>query len=227
MAVQIIAWMVSGLYFSLVPIETVRGEHLTRPAQSLNGVSLDQLLPPARAEVALQSFYPGGEIQAIDIHQLLERTSYRVSMLVDGVQTTRLVDARTGELQPRLTASQAEEIATYALIQPAAIRSVSLLEQALPGSEYRGRALPLWQVSFDHPADLSLYIDAWTGELVARRTGRWRLFDFLWMLHIMDFDTRDDFNTPLLQVAAALGLIVALSGLLFWGMTTRLFRRSA
>jgi hypothetical protein len=45
------------------------------------------------------------------------------------------------------------------------------------------------------------------------------------MLHIMDFDTRDDFNHRLLQIAAALGLIIALSGLVFWAMTTRLFRR--
>jgi hypothetical protein len=45
------------------------------------------------------------------------------------------------------------------------------------------------------------------------------------MLHIMDFDTRDNFNQPLLQVAAALGLVIALSGVVFWAMTTRLFRR--
>ena len=40
----------------------------------------------------------------------------------------------------------------------------------------------------------------------------------------MDFDDRDDFNTPLLQVAAVLGLLVAMTGLVFWAMTTRLFR---
>ena len=44
------------------------------------------------------------------------------------------------------------------------------------------------------------------------------------MLHIMDFDERDDFNTPLLQIAAALGVLLALSGLIYWAMTTRLFR---
>ena len=65
------------------------------------------------------------------------------------------------------------------------------------------------------------------GELLARRTDRWRIFDFLWMLHIMDFDTRDDFNHPLLQLAAVLGLIIALSGVVFWAMTTRLFRRAS
>ena len=29
MAVQVIAWMVSGFYFSIFPIEEIRGEHLT------------------------------------------------------------------------------------------------------------------------------------------------------------------------------------------------------
>jgi hypothetical protein len=45
------------------------------------------------------------------------------------------------------------------------------------------------------------------------------------MLHIMDFDTRDNFNHPLLQIASALGLVIALSGVVFWAMTTKLFRR--
>jgi hypothetical protein len=50
------------------------------------------------------------------------------------------------------------------------------------------------------------------------------VFDFLWMLHIMDFQTRDDFHHPLLQIAAALGLIVALGGVVLWALTTPVFR---
>ena len=99
------------------------------------------------------------------------------------------------------------------------------LLEAAPGSEIRGRRLPVWKVDFSEPESLSVYVDPHTGEIVARRTTRWRVFDFLWMLHIMDFDERDDFNTPLLQVAAVLGLLIALSGLVYWAMTTRLFRR--
>ena len=40
----------------------------------------------------------------------------------------------------------------------------------------------------------------------------------------MDFSERDDFNHPLLQIAAALGLIVALGGVILWLLTTSLFR---
>jgi hypothetical protein len=45
------------------------------------------------------------------------------------------------------------------------------------------------------------------------------------MLHIMDFETREDFNHLLLQIAAVLGLVIALSGVILWAVTTRVFRR--
>ena len=35
MALQIIAWMASGLYFSLFPIAEIRGEHLTRAPEGI------------------------------------------------------------------------------------------------------------------------------------------------------------------------------------------------
>jgi uncharacterized iron-regulated membrane protein len=101
------------------------------------------------------------------------------------------------------------------------------VEEAAPDAEIRGRDLPLWKVGFSVPESLNLYIEPWTGELVARRTARWRVFDFLWMLHIMDFEERDDFNTLLLHLAAALGLVLGITGLIYWLMTTRLFRKRA
>ena len=136
-----------------------------------------------------------------------------------------MVDARSGEILPFLGVAEATQIAEVSLRTAGVVSVVELLKEPKAGSEYRGRQLPVWRVSFEEPENLNLYIDGWTGEIVARRTSRWRIFDFLWMLHIMDFDERDDFNTPLLQLAAALGLLVALSGLIFWAMTTRLFRR--
>jgi uncharacterized iron-regulated membrane protein len=91
--------------------------------------------------------------------------------------------------------------------------------------EFRGRDQAAWRAVFDRPESLRLYLDPWTGEILARRTSRWRLFDFLWMLHIMDYDTRDDFNHPLLQIAALAGLLVALSGLVYWFLVNGTRRR--
>ena len=52
-----------------------------------------------------------------------------------------------------------------------------------------------------------------TDPFVARRNDWWRLFDFVWMLHIMDYETRDDFNHPLLIATAATALLFVVSGL--------------
>ena len=35
-----------------------------------------------------------------------------------------------------------------------------------------------------------------TGEIAARRTAWWRFYDFMWGLHIMDLQTREDAHNP-------------------------------
>jgi len=125
-----------------------------------------------------------------------------------------------------LSAEQARAIAEGWLKTPSSAQSVEWIEELAQSPEIRGRDLPVWKVAFEQPGAINLYLHPWTGELLARRTQQWRIFDFLWMLHIMDFDTRDNFNHPLLQVAAALGLLVALGGVVLWAVSSRLFRRS-
>ncbi|NIM71568.1 MAG: peptidase M4 [Xanthomonadales bacterium] len=228
MALQIVAWMASGLYFAWFPIETIRGEHLTVGPGPLTAAHLDGLMAPDQAWRTVAA----GQAVAVEPRQVSlvvreEEPWYRITAVAAGESApfTRMVHARSGLEAPFLEAAQASRLAEAALRVPGTVRSVELLETVAPGAEYRGRDLPVWRVSFAEPESLNLYIDGWTGEVVARRTARWRIFDFLWMLHIMDFETRDDFNTPLLQVAAALGLLVALTGVVFWAMTTRLLRR--
>ncbi len=226
MAIQILAWMVSGLYFAIFPIQTIRGEHLTSEAEGLQAVDFSEMVPVwvAWNNVATEL---GEELEPVSI-SLAERdgkTWYRVAGRLGDQSLVRLVNGFTGQVAPPIEADDAVRIASRRLLDEGVLESVDWITEAGTGSEIRGRRLPLWRVAYSEPESLSLYIDPWTGEIVARRTTRWRIFDFLWMLHIMDFDDRDDFNTPLLQIAAALGFVVALSGLIFWVMTTRLFRR--
>ena len=125
---------------------------------------------------------------------------------------------------PMLTEAAAERRARSWLVSPLEPGAAEWIEEVEPDSEIRGRALPVWKVAFAQPESLNLYLDPWTGEILARRTDRWRVFDFFWMLHIMDFEARDNFSHPLLQIAAALGLIIALSGVVLWVLTTRVLR---
>ena len=226
MALQIVAWTGSGLYFSIVPIETIRGEHLTRPPETLAGTDFSGLVPLAVARDRLVgTLEPGAVVEAVTVQARDRVVHYRMSGTAGGVRFTRLVDATTGEPLPPLDSNAALETAQAALVTRGTVAGVDWVDSLAPGAEARGRDLPLWRVRFEAPESLNLYVDPWTGDIAARRTARWRIFDFLWMLHIMDFDERDDFNSPLLQVAASLGLLVALSGIAFWAMTTKLLRR--
>ena len=49
--------------------------------------------------------------------------------------------------------------------------------------------------------------------MTARRNDRWRVFDFFWMLHVMDYRERENFNHPLLISMAGLALATVLAGL--------------
>jgi uncharacterized iron-regulated membrane protein len=79
-------------------------------------------------------------------------------------------------------------------------------------AEYRG-PLPAWRVDFADGAARSFYVAADTGAVAARRSTLWRVYDFLWGLHIMDWRGHEDFNSPLLVAATLLGLVVVVSGI--------------
>lgn len=226
LALQILAWMISGFYFALFPIEKIRGEHLAPPPATFDWQQLAGSISP---DVAWQSVMTEvGEtasLQSIELSLVNGEVAYLVTGSVGQAPFVRRVRTKNGSLLPMIDQQTARSIAIASTTIDESIKSVELVDDERPGSEYRGRRLPLWRVAFSGPDALNVYIDAWTGEVTARRTQGWRIFDFLWMLHIMDFDERDDFNTPLLQVSALLGLLLALSGLVYWGMTTRLFRR--
>jgi uncharacterized iron-regulated membrane protein len=230
MALQIVAWMASGLWFAIYPIETIRGEHLTRPPEELQAGSQAslprELAAPAKLHKVLDEHFAGDwALSSVQLQQRNGAIVWRVSGTSGGQAFVRLLAGDGTSVLPGLTAAAAERQALDWLVGPGAVRSVEWIEQVEADAEIRGRAPPFWKVSFSTPESLNLYLDPWTGEILARRTARWRVFDFLWMLHIMDFETRDDFNHPLLQTAAALGLIIALSGLVLWALTTTAFGR--
>jgi hypothetical protein len=52
--------------------------------------------------------------------------------------------------------------------------------------------------------------------VTARRSTLWRVYDFLWSLHIMDFKNHEDFNTPLLIVATGLALAMVVTGIILF-----------
>jgi len=225
MALQLLAWMGSGLFFALSPIETIRGSHLVDEAELLAPEGLAGLISPREAwRQTAAAMGSDATLETVSLTTIEGTTWYRVAGTAAGEDFVRLVHGRTGDLAPRLGEQDARRIAQAALADVGVVESVELVTEEQPGSEFRGRALPLWLVRFTAPESLHLYVDPWSRDVVAARTTRWRIFDFLWMLHIMDYGDRDDFNTPVLQAAAALGLVIVLSGVVYWFLTSRVLR---
>lgn len=79
---------------------------------------------------------------------------------------------------------------------------------------------PLWRVRFDDNVATTLYVSPNTGERLATRHALWRAFDMMWMLHIMDYRTREDIGNPLLRAASVLGLALVVVGLLLVSRVT-------
>ena len=80
-----------------------------------------------------------------------------------------------------------------------------------PDTEYRG-ATPVWRVSYDDEDSARVYISPITGEVIGTTNSMWRLHDFVWMLHIMDYDERRDYNNWILRAVAIMGGLFALTG---------------
>ena len=73
--------------------------------------------------------------------------------------------------------------------------------------------------------DLTVYLSAETGQIGAFRTTKWRIFDFLWMLHTMDYEARDNINNYILRGFSILGIATILSGFTLFFISSKFVRR--
>ena len=222
---QLLLWTLSGLYFSWNDIEKVRGEHLAAGPAAL-ALNDPTLLPPHVVATLLTQRVPAIEkITSISLRPLLNDTVYEIRYSVDGQARYGLVDARTGAARSPLGRDEAVAVARADFVPEAAVLKTELVEEVGNHSEYRDRELPAYRVEFDHPSGTRVYVSADRGIVTARRNNTWRVFDFLWMFHIMDYQTRDNINNLILRVLSILGLTTVVSGYLLWGFTSRFLRR--
>jgi len=190
----ILMWCVTGLVMVARPIEEVRGEHLRSPHAALDpsGIVFPRTIGEPIHEARLVA-QPDGP-----------------AWIVTGADGGRWrYSARFGTATPPVVEDEARRIAEAAYAGEASLRRVTYLPAGEAPTEARVSAA-VWQAKF---ADgTSLYIDDATGEVLALRTGQWRLYDAMWGLHIMDLQTREDTHHPILILFAALSALGAMLG---------------
>jgi hypothetical protein len=197
----VLMWAVTGLVMVARPIEAVRGEHLRAapaaidPGQVRFPATVGE--PIVEARLVAQ---PGGPAWIVTAASG-QRWRYA---------------ARTGAAAAPVVEAEARRIAEAAYAGTAPFAGASYRPAGEAPLEARSSGA-VWQARF---ADgTHVYIDDATGEVLALRTGGWRLYDFLYGLHVMDPQTHEDAHNPFAVTFAALAVIAAALG------CTLLFRR--
>ncbi|MEZ5692840.1 MAG: PepSY domain-containing protein [Altererythrobacter sp.] len=192
--VPILMWLVTGLFMVATPIEEVHGDHLRvdTPKQAL---TLPGGIAPAK-----------GPIREMRAYMQRGRAISRIEMM-DG--SVRRYDLASGEEIGPVDAVGARDIVEREIKGGDKVESVTFFEAAKVPLDFR-RPVAVWQVVL---ADgTHVYVARDTAEIQAVRTRWWRGFDFMWGLHIMDLQTREDTSHPILILFAFLGVVGALLG---------------
>jgi hypothetical protein len=222
--IQFLMWTISGLYFSWSDIDEIHGDHMRKSPGFLHAdqsyasptVSIGELKTKQRVD----------SIHSIQLISVAGKPVYQIAYFSGHTEGVHhhvyyiLADALTGALRAPLTKEEAIFIARDNVHQNATLVKASYLEYTDGHHEYRERPLPAWAVSFDNPA-CTLYVSAERGTFQTIRHSNWRVFDFLWMGHTMDYESRDDINNLLLRLFSIFGLATVLSGFTLFFVSLR------
>jgi uncharacterized iron-regulated membrane protein len=200
--IQVMLWLISGLAMVLWPIEIVRGEHLRTLAEERAIDWAESALPLADILAAQDS-----DVVSVRTGWLAGDPVWRLET-GDGPQ---MIDARTGADLTPVDEVLARRIAITRYTGAGELQDQTLVET--PPRE-AGLTVPAWRFEFGPTDPATLYINSQTGELRAVRTTLWRVYDWFWGVHIMDWSTRENFNSWWIKVTSLIAILFGLAGVI-------------
>jgi len=217
LGLQFLLWTISGTAMALLDHEQVSGGHKPPAAEA----------PPLPGSGAawpriVEAIGPT-PIESVALRPLLDRQVYEVGT----GDSVLLFDAVTG-MPVQVNAGLARRVAAAGHEGAGRVSGVTQLRELTLA--VRTHELPIWQVDFDDEQASSFYVSGSTGKLLERRNDSWRLWDFFWMLHNMDYVNRTSFDHPLIVTVGFGAVWLAITGfyLLFkssWRQEIRWLRR--
>lgn len=224
LGVQFLFWTLGGLYFSWSNIDEIHGDfqhkHVPKLSGNIGMVSPDSVLHQVSGTV--------DSLNSVQLLNIFQKPFYSITYYSGGKLSKILADAQTGVIRQPISKDEAVQIAAANFNGDPAFKSVEYLTTTTGHHEYREKPLPAWAITFEHPTNTTIYISAEFGKVESFRNNKWRLFDFLWMMHTMDYKERDNINNWLLRIFSIFGLLTIFSGfVLFWTSRKRRNRRKA
>jgi hypothetical protein len=221
LGIQFLFWTIGGLYFSWSDMDEVHGDH---QKAHIHPVGSDiKLVNPQ--DIIQKVKQKDTVIYIFDIRliQLLGEPVYQIfySKEHDRGKKVQLAYATSGELRSSLTKKEATEVAQQNFSDDGKIKIVEYLTTTNGHHEYRESPLPAYAVTFDHPSNTTVYVSAELGTVQKFRNNKWRIFDFLWMLHTMDYQSRDNISNWLLRAFSIFGLLTISTGFILFFVSQR------
>jgi len=197
-SIQLLLWTVSGIYFAFNKIELVRGEQYLIE-QKVSKLNLKEV----------ESSFSGKNVNFV---RRLDEWIIKVET-DSGFSYTDL----QGQNLDELNEEEVREVVRQST------NLIPLMAQRIDKpeirAEFRGRNLPIFKVATSTTDNINVYVDAFTGEVTAIRSDSWRIWDFLWGAHIIDYSERENINNFLIKILSILALISSLSGIVLFFKT--------
>lgn len=221
--IQFLAWTLGGLYFSWSDMDEVHGDHDKAPSPLLPANA--DFISPIAVLNDLQRMQAVDSLADLRLVSILGQMYWLASYFPKGherhVKKVQLADAITGVFRPRLTKDEAVAVALTSYTGAGKPQTVEYLTKTNNHHEYREQPLPAYAVSFDDERRTTIYIATELGTVQKIRNRPWRRFDFLWMLHTMDYLSRDNITNWLLRAFSIFGLTTVASGFILFFATQK------
>jgi len=216
--IQFLFWTIGGLYFSWNNMKDVHGKTLIDKSEHTLGFDYNE---PVRKLLTVVP-KPIKTIEGIIVNTdslLRVKTSQGIRLLK--------LNKNQHNIRECLTEEQILAFVKSRLKSEIPIKKIEFLQKdhISKAHEYREKPLPVYAVHLEHETNTIVYVHPELAKITSVRNDNWRRFDFLWMLHVMDFETRDHITNWTLRVFSVLGLATILSGFYLFYLSSPTIRK--
>lgn len=205
---QFLIWAISGAAMALISMDEVAGGEKADQAEPAP-------LPTASGWSTIQRQLAGKSIEAAGLRTMPDSQAIQVTTK-GGV---KLFDAANGL---PIVIDRAKAAAVARATHPDGLEPTRVTELTDLTLAVREHELPIWRADFADAKHSSYYVSGMTGAVLERRNDSWRLWDFFWMLHNMDYAKRTSFNHPLIIMVGLAMAWLAVTG--FWLLFRTMWR---
>jgi uncharacterized iron-regulated membrane protein len=202
-AIQLVIWTGTGLFMASFHLTDVRGEKLVHPPGHQLPVDMSKV--KLSSTDALKAIVEDHPFQ-VTLRPIAGQPAYEIRAEI-GVY---LVSAETGLVLSPISEELATSIAQQAWAGEGAFQSIELLKAAPHESGLNGQ---VWAAHFAGEGHPTLYVTATNGQVGAPRTDLWRIYDFFYGLHLMDYIDHENANTPWTIALAVFAFSTVLFGI--------------